>query len=27
LGGARELPQEPLDNLLAVRKMMKRKPQ
>ena len=24
LGGARELPQEPLDNLLAVRKMMKR---
>jgi len=27
LGGARELPKEPLDNLLAVRKMMKRKPQ
>jgi L-fuculose-phosphate aldolase len=27
LGGARELPQEPLDNLLAVRKMMKQKPQ
>ena len=27
LGGARELPKEPLDNLLAVRKMMKRKPE
>jgi L-fuculose-phosphate aldolase len=27
LGGARELPQEPLNNLLAVRKMMKQKPQ
>jgi L-fuculose-phosphate aldolase len=27
LGGARELPEEPLENLLAVRKMMKKKPQ
>jgi L-fuculose-phosphate aldolase len=27
LGGARELPRESLDNLLAVRKMMKRRPQ
>ncbi len=26
LGGARELPREPLDNLLAVRKMMKQRP-
>ncbi|MEW6555714.1 MAG: class II aldolase/adducin family protein [Actinomycetota bacterium] len=27
LGGARELPREPLENLLAVRKMMKQNPQ
>jgi L-fuculose-phosphate aldolase len=27
LGGARELPREPLDNLLAIRKMMKQRPQ
>jgi ribulose-5-phosphate 4-epimerase/fuculose-1-phosphate aldolase len=27
LGGARELPAEPLQNLLDVRKMMKQKPQ